>query len=88
MRFSVVNLGCKVNRVESDAACAQLIAADGEEGALEDADLIVVNTCIVTGEAEKKTRKAFSITRRFSAHSLPGTLHAEVALPIQPIVPA
>ncbi len=58
MRFSVVNLGCKVNRVESDAACAQLIAAGGEEGALEDADLIVVNTCTVTGEAEKKTRKA------------------------------
>ena len=58
MRFSVVNLGCKVNRVESDAACAQLIAAGGEEGPLEDADLIVVNTCTVTGEAEKKTRKA------------------------------
>ena len=28
MNFAVVNLGCKVNRVESDAAAAQLLAAD------------------------------------------------------------
>lgn len=58
MKFAIVNLGCKVNRVESDAARAQLIAAGGKEGPLEAADLIVVNTCTVTGEAEKKTRKA------------------------------
>ena len=57
MNFAVVNLGCKVNRVESDDAAARL-AARGTETAEADADLIVVNTCTVTGEAEKKTRKA------------------------------
>ena len=57
MNFAVVNLGCKVNRVESDDASARL-AARGTETAEADADLIVVNTCTVTGEAEKKTRKA------------------------------
>ena len=57
MNFAVVNLGCKVNRVESDDAAARL-AASGVETAEADADLIVVNTCTVTGEAEKKTRKA------------------------------
>ena len=58
MRFSVVNIGCKVNRVEVDAAAAQLIAqgaAVAEDGA---ADVVIVNTCTVTGEADKKTRKA------------------------------
>lgn len=67
MRFSVVNLGCKVNRVESDAAAAQLLAAGAEEAPLEDADLVVVNTCTVTGEAEKKTRKAVRHALRANA---------------------
>lgn len=56
--FHVVNLGCKVNRVESDDFAAALLAQGAlatEEGS---ADLIIVNTCTVTGEAEKKTRKA------------------------------
>lgn len=57
MNFAVVNLGCKVNRVESDDAVARL-SAHGVETSEEQADLIVVNTCTVTGEAEKKTRKA------------------------------
>ena len=63
MNFAVVNLGCKVNRVESDDASARL-AARGTETAEADADLIVVNTCTVTGEAEKKTRKAVRRARR------------------------
>lgn len=56
--FHVVNLGCKVNRVESDDFAATLIADGGREVPIEAADFIVVNTCTVTGEAEKKTRKA------------------------------
>lgn len=59
MRYSVVNLGCKVNRVESDAFEAQF-AEGGLECAPkgESADVVVVNTCTVTAIAEKKTRKA------------------------------
>lgn len=58
MRFAVVNLGCKVNRVESDTAAARLSAAGWSAAPEAEADLVVVNTCAVTGEAEKKTRKA------------------------------
>lgn len=58
MRFAVVNLGCKVNRVESDAATALLLSRGGVVAPADDCELIVVNTCTVTGEAEKKTRKA------------------------------
>ena len=68
MNFTVVNLGCKVNRVESDDAAAQL-ATYGTETPEVDADLIVVNTCTVTGEAEKKTRKAVRRALRANDHA-------------------
>ena len=58
MNFAVVNLGCKVNRVESDEAAARLLARGWISSSEESADLIVVNTCTVTGEADKKARKA------------------------------
>lgn len=56
--FHIVNLGCKVNRVEADSLAAALIAQGRLPAEEESADLIVVNTCTVTGEADKKTRKA------------------------------
>ena len=55
---SVVNLGCRVNRVESDRIVEDLAAAGFAMGGRSEADLIVINTCAVTGEAEAKTRKA------------------------------
>ncbi|WP_165171558.1 tRNA (N(6)-L-threonylcarbamoyladenosine(37)-C(2))-methylthiotransferase MtaB [Adlercreutzia sp. ZJ242] len=67
MRFAVVNLGCKVNRVESDGFERLLLAAGGVEAPQEEADLIVVNTCTVTAEADKKTRKAVRHALRANA---------------------
>lgn len=58
MRFSIVNLGCKVNRVESDSMQAAFLARGHELSAPSEAAVVLVNTCTVTGEAEKKTRKA------------------------------
>ena len=56
--ISVVNLGCRVNRVESDRITAELMRDGFSLVDPEDAELIVINTCAVTGEAEAKTRKA------------------------------
>lgn len=56
--FHIVNLGCKVNRVEADSLGAALLAHGLAPVDEEAADLVIVNTCTVTGEAEKKTRKA------------------------------
>ena len=56
--FHIVNLGCKVNRVEADTMSAALRAGGSKAVAEEAADLVLVNTCTVTGEADKKTRKA------------------------------
>lgn len=57
-RFAVVNLGCKVNRVEADGFERLLAERGGVPAPGAEADLVIVNTCTVTGEAEKKTRKA------------------------------
>ena len=55
---ALVNLGCRVNRVELDSIANKLEAAGHVLTGEGDADVIVINTCAVTGEAEAKTRKA------------------------------
>ena len=69
MKFAVVNLGCKVNRVESDSVAAALVSRGGEVSPLEEADLVVVNTCTVTAEADKKARKAVRRALRENARA-------------------
>ena len=53
-----VSLGCRVNRVETDVIVSELRRAGMELVREREADVIVINTCAVTGEAEAKTRKA------------------------------
>lgn len=57
MNVAVVNLGCKVNRVESDTIAASYLEQGHSLSDVADADMVVVNTCTVTEEADKKTRK-------------------------------
>ena len=57
-RFHITTHGCRVNRVESDAIAAQLLAAGWEQPPLEKAQIALLNTCTVTGEADHKNRKA------------------------------
>ena len=54
----LVNLGCRVNRVELDLMASELEEAGARLVGEAEADAIVVNTCAVTGEAEAKTRQA------------------------------
>ncbi len=58
MKVSVVNLGCKVNRVESDTIAKAYENRGAELCEVPEADIVVVNTCTVTEEADKKTRKS------------------------------
>ncbi|WP_273397628.1 MiaB/RimO family radical SAM methylthiotransferase [Thermophilibacter mediterraneus] len=55
---ALVNLGCRVNRVELDLMASELERAGAEVVGEREAAAVVVNTCAVTGEAEAKTRKA------------------------------
>lgn len=56
-RFSSRTLGCKVNQVEGEQIVAGLLDRGFEMVAEESADVVVVNTCTVTGEADAKARK-------------------------------
>lgn len=58
MKIALVNVGCKVNRVEIDGIAARLLDEGAQLAEPGFADIVIVNTCTVTGEAEKKTRKA------------------------------
>lgn len=69
MNVSVVNLGCKVNRVESDTIAASYVQRGCNLTLTDDADIVVINTCTVTEEAEKKTRKAVRRVLRQNAHA-------------------
>lgn len=58
-RIALRTLGCKVNRTESEALADALsgvcdVLMDADSGA----DIVVINTCTVTGEADAKGRKA------------------------------
>lgn len=55
-------LGCKVNQADSDAISAHMAAAGYSPAPPETADIVVVNSCTVTAESDRKTRQ---MLRRF-----------------------
>lgn len=67
MKFSVLTLGCKVNKYESDALIFKLKERGYEAtDKLEWADAYIINTCAVTNEAEKKSRQMLERARKFN----------------------
>lgn len=69
-RVALVNLGCRVNRVELDAMALELQQRDCQLVGEREAEVIVVNTCAVTGEAQAKTRKAIRHAARQPQHPM------------------
>lgn len=58
MKIVVFNLGCKVNKYESDSITHALRdKGHTVSGELEKADIYILNTCAVTNEAERKSRQ-------------------------------
>ncbi|MGV8082809.1 MAG: MiaB/RimO family radical SAM methylthiotransferase [Coriobacteriia bacterium] len=66
---ALVTLGCKVSRAESEAFAAELLGRGVRLAEEDEADVVIVNTCTVTGEADAKARKA--VRRALSAPSSP-----------------
>jgi len=56
MKFIIETLGCKVNQHDSELL-ADRLTANGHIRVDTDPDLIIINTCAVTGEAARKSRQ-------------------------------
>ncbi|MCU0307744.1 MAG: MiaB/RimO family radical SAM methylthiotransferase [Thermoleophilia bacterium] len=67
--FAVSFLGCKVSLADAEVIRGALIAAGHAERPAAEAEVHVVNTCAVTVEAEKKSRKVVSRSARAGART-------------------
>ena len=63
MKFSFLTLGCKANQFDTQAMEA-LIQARGHTLTDTAPDVLVINTCTVTGEADRKCRQVIRRARR------------------------
>lgn len=70
-KASVYTLGCRVNQHDSLRLMRSLLERGFEMVPFEErADLVIVNSCTVTSEAERKSRKAVRQARRGSPEGL------------------
>jgi len=58
VKYSIVTFGCRVNQADSFQIEEELMAAGGTATATCSADLVVINTCSVTGAADQGARQA------------------------------
>lgn len=65
MKVAFYTLGCKVNQYETEAM-REAFAAAGHTPVTDDApfDAVVINSCTVTAESDRKTRQAVRRFRR------------------------
>jgi threonylcarbamoyladenosine tRNA methylthiotransferase MtaB len=64
--FYVENFGCRAARADGEAVSVRLRAAGLAELALPDADVVVINTCSVTAEADRDARAFVRKTMRLN----------------------
>ena len=57
MNFYIKTLGCKVNQYEEQVFRENLVSFGFKEAEASRADLIIVNSCTVTNQADNKTKK-------------------------------
>lgn len=59
MKFKIITFGCKVNQYESQAIAELLIEGGyGQASDAENPDIVIINSCSVTAESDRKVRNA------------------------------
>ena len=71
MKIFIITFGCKVNKYESQVILENFI----KEGFLKadselDADIIIVNSCTVTSQSDKKVRKTLNRVRKINKNAV------------------
>ena len=71
LKVAIINLGCKVNKYESDSMKDKLSKA-GFQIVEEDAvaDIYIVNTCSVTNMAQKKSRQMLRRAKKVNPNAI------------------
>ncbi|MBO5289040.1 MAG: tRNA (N(6)-L-threonylcarbamoyladenosine(37)-C(2))-methylthiotransferase MtaB [Spirochaetales bacterium] len=67
MLFHIINFGCKLNIYEAESMALLLQESGFEKKSLssnEEPDIVIINTCTVTGKAEAKCRNSLHKVRR------------------------
>lgn len=64
MKFYIYSLGCKVNSYESNVMKDRLKNSGFIESSVDDADIVVINSCTVTNTADNKTMKLIRHVRK------------------------
>lgn len=69
MRIKIVTLGCKVNSYESEFI-TELFKQRGHEIVDDNAEVVVINTCSVTNQADAKSRKIIRKEKRENENAI------------------
>ena len=69
MKYAILTFGCRVNQADSFEFEESLRARGGVAAPPEEADLVVVNTCSVTGAADPGARHLIRRVARDNAHA-------------------
>ncbi len=64
--FHIENFGCRAARADGEAIAERLEAAGLAEGKPKNADVVIVNTCSVTAEADRAARAFIRRTKRMN----------------------
>lgn len=71
MKVKIITLGCKVNQYESEAMLSDLmqngfsVAEDNEQ-----ADVVILNSCTVTAESDRKVRQLFRRAKKDNPNAI------------------
>ena len=67
--FSCVTFGCRVNQYETQAIREQLLAKGYDESSRAQADVVVINSCTVTAEADKECIRTIRSIHQENPHA-------------------
>lgn len=70
MNFKTVTLGCKVNQYESEAIASILKKSGFKRVESGSADIIIINSCTVTAESDRKVRQILRREKRNSENAV------------------